>query len=131
MIDSINIYNPEDNKWATIDTVNKAHVDTDSKPSVRPASLLASFYVTPSKEMRKWYREMNRTIPDRANPRKKRPLRLIRKWFNRYQYHRIIGMTMRCEDIYGKYIEAVIIDVKLRYYPQTGVYYDYTSKPII
>lgn len=131
MIDSINIYDPENKKWATIDPVKEAHFEPEDEPAFKPASLSTSFSFAPNKEMRKWYRDMNRTMPDRANPRKKRPLRLIRKWFNRYQRQRIIGMTMRCETIDGKYLDAVIIDVKLGYDSHKGVYYNYTSKPII
>lgn len=79
--------------------------------------------------MRKYYRELTRTMPDRANPHKKRAWRIVRKWFNRYQRPRCKGMNYRIETHAG-YIDAIILDVTIHKDKNNNIYFQYHSKPI-
>lgn len=95
----------------------------------KPASLSMSCEVTVTKAMRKEFREMTRTRPDLKRPHRKRAWRLVRKWFNRYQKPKMIGMTIVAQTVDGGNIPMTVQDVKIRKgYP--GIEYGYTLSPL-
>ena len=88
----------------------------------------SSAKITFGKSYLKEYRELNRTRPDLRLPRRKRAWRVIRKWFNRYQRPRLIGMTMIVDSVLGSRSVFTIKDVKIRK-GRPGVTFDYTLTP--
>ncbi len=113
---------------------NASWSDTDSisseAPKRRPfqASMSMSCEIPMTKDMRKYLREMNRTQPDLKHPHRKHAWRLMRKWFNRYQKPRMIGMVLTAQSKDGKSIPMKIKDVKIsKGYP--GVLYKYSCTP--
>ena len=100
--------------------------ETSKKPFKAAKSI--SCEITMTKEMRKYLREMNRTQPNLKHPRRKCAWRLRRKWFNRYQKPRIIGMMITAQTEGGPTIPMKIRDVKIsKGYP--GVLYEYQCTP--
>lgn len=92
------------------------------------ASMSMSCEIPMTKDMRKYLREMNRTQPDLKHPHRKRAWRLVRKWFNRYQKPRMIGMVLTAQTKDGKSIPMKIKDVKIsKGYP--GIRYKYSCTP--
>ncbi len=131
MVKSIHILDEHTNKLVPLGTVvedTSKFQPEDPSPS-EPVSLSFSCQLKPNKEMVKMYRDLTRTMPDRANPHKKRPWRLIRKWFNRYQRPRCKGVGYRIET-YAGYIDVVISDVTIHRDKDNKIYFQYHSKPI-
>lgn len=88
-----------------------------------------SFDIPVTKAMRKEFREMSRIRPDLKRPHRKRAWRLVRKWFNRCQKSKMIGMTIVAQTVDGGNIPMIIRDVKIRKgYP--GIEYGYTLSPL-
>lgn len=95
----------------------------------KPASFSMSFDIPVTKAMRKEFREMTRIRPDLKCPHRKRAWRLVRKWFNRYQKSKMIGMTVVAQTVDGGNIPMVIQDVKIRK-GCPGIEYGYTLSPL-
>lgn len=106
------------------------NLSVSSKAPKKPFKASMSCEIPMTQDMRKQLREMNRTQPNLKHPRRKRPWRLVRKWFNRYQKPKMLGMFVMVEPASGPTTPMQIIDVKIRKgYP--GVMYDYSCKSIL
>lgn len=131
MIENIHILDTDKATWIPMKVVESPPKINFEEPEItKPLSFSCSIQMKQNKAMRKWYRDMTRTMPDRANPHKKRAWRLIRKWFNRYQRPRCKGMNYRIETEAG-YIDAVILDVTIHKDRNNRVYLQYKSRPIL
>lgn len=96
-----------------------------SETPKKPFKASMSCEIPMTQDMRKHLQEMNRTQPNLKHPRRKRAWRLVRKWFNRYQKPRIIGLMIAAQTKDGEMIPMKIRDVKIRKgYP--GILYDYS-----
>ncbi len=104
--------------------------DTPSEAPERPfrTSMTMSYDILMTKDMRKYLREMARARPNLKHPQRKCAWRLVRKWFNRYQKPRMIGMIVVAQTKDGKNYPMKTHDVKIRKgYP--GVLYQYSCTP--
>lgn len=109
-------------------TVSWGQCDLSFPKPEKPKTISFSAEIPITKEMRKEYNNFTRTQPDLKYPKRKRAWRLVRKWFNRYQKPRLIGMTMMAETIEWTNIPMTITDVKISK-SNPGIMYDFITKP--
>lgn len=68
--------------------------------------------------------------PRRISPKKRVKWRLVKKWFNRYERPRLIGMVVRVQYRIGLSAPCLITDVKIRKAGKHRLTYDMTAEPI-
>lgn len=71
-----------------------------------------------------------RSRPRHISPIRRVKWRLVKKWFNRYEKHRIIGMEVRAQYRFGLSAPCMITDVKIRKAGKHRLTYDIIAEPI-
>lgn len=96
----------------------------------KPMSLSASLKMDKkqTKQFQNWIHPL--CPPRRISPKKRVKWRLVKKWFNRYEKPRIIGMVVRAQYRVGLSAPCLITDVKIRKAEKHRLTYDIIAEPI-